>query len=358
LSGTNSDGTLGGALRFRSGEYNQSYVWWKPIEQVRIFLGKDGDGQFETADVVSWGFYAGPDNTFFHNWGFWRTIFPGNWDSYGLALSFYPTEGLDINVVFPAGDLPISDPDSAHKNAGMLPGHISLIANYNIGDVGKISLVYQGGGAAGFDFPTVGQDDPASKKVDEGKAALTSETGLIGASFLLTSIEGLQVKVGGSILPNAQIKVWDGITTDATVTDTNPGYITMPDKNSVIFGGLGVAWTGDGFGVKFRLGTVMYQATGVKPIIVTDIYPWIKVGDNGTASINIGVTQDGNEYVDLNGKKIAKLGWSVTPAYRLNLDGGSFKIGLRVYNNLGENQFISGADYVKWAIPMCLSFGF
>jgi len=325
LSGTNSDGTLGGALRFRSGSYNQSYVWWKPIEQVRIFLGKDGDGQFETADVVSWGFYAGPDNTFFHNWGLWRGVFPGNWDSYGLALSFYPTEGLDINVVLPAGNLPISDPDSAHKNDGMLPGHLRFVANYNISDVGKISLVYFGGGEGTFDY-SLGSALPTPLNY-----TYKGDNGQFGASFLLTSIENLQVKVGGSMITEHK--------------DIDKG---------LILGGLGVAWNGDGFGVKFRLAALLPQDTGAKTVIVSDIYPWIKVGDNGTASINIGVTQDGNA----DGTVIPKLGWSVTPAYRLNIDGGGFKIGLRVYNNIDSNQYISGADYVKWAIPMCLSFGF
>jgi len=345
LTGTNSDGTLGGRFRLRplnwdatgsavvddnsdhdddvttTGGFgtatfetarllNQAFVWWKPIEQVRIFIGKDSDGQFDEDDIVGWGFSQGDQGFLFqHDWGYWRTIFPGNFGTFGLALSFYPVEGLVLNLALPAGggilggngDVPISDPDSAHKNAGMFPGHLWFNGHYDISGIGKISFGYQGGGIVG------------------------SDNGLIGASFLLTAVEGIQVKVGGSI--------------------------KLYETDNVIYGGLGFAYNGDGFGVRLRLGVTMYPSPA-KPEIVAGVIPWLKVGDNGEALLDIGIVNDGNV-----APGAAKLGWEVVPAYRLNIDGGSFHIGLKVYNNV-DNQHINGAEYVKWALPMCLAFNF
>jgi len=340
LSGSNSDGNLGGQLRFRIGalrdgnsssgisELNQAFVWWKPIEQVKIWLGVDADGMWDTCDFTGWGFHQGEQGSIFnHQWDWWRNIFRGNLDRYALAFSFYPIEGLDINLgLVPGAGWPnayqntgstpadradptwTGDPgakdevfitDSASKaNDGMLPAHLWFVGNYNL-SVGKISFTYGGAALAG------------------------GENGAIGASFLLTAIENLQVKIGGSMVTS------------------------KPD--SEIWGGLGVAWQGDGFGAKLRVGVKMVG--DLDPIIVANILPYINVGENGQALIDIGITQDGNQPT--------AMGWSFTPAYRLNLEGGGFRIGLKVYNNINSyNQQISGADYVKWAVPMLLGFNF
>jgi len=343
LSGSNSDGTLGGLFRLRNTDIvyrddNQSwnkdgggpwfhrvFVWWQPVQQVKIFLGIDQDGLFDTADFLGWGFHAGDNDYIFnHHWDFWREVFPGNWDGFGLAASFYPTQGLDLNLVLPTGNVNwpqataaavpkdrfITDSDA--KNDGMIPGRLRLTGNYSL-DVGKISFAYIGGVAA------------AEKGLSGYGSVASDNNGLVGASFLLTAVEGIQVKVGGSV------------------------YLTDPDM--LISAGLGVVYNGDGFGVKVR-GALQMQGD-LDPFITANIMPFFAAGDNGQALIDIQITNDGNQ--------TTALGWAVTPAYRLNIDGGAFKIGLQVFNNINVgsgNSRIDGKDYVRWNIPMLLAFNF
>jgi len=325
LSGSNTEGTLGGLFRLRNTDivrsatwYHRVFVWWKPIEQVKIFLGIDNDGLFDTADFLGWSFHAGDNDYLFnHHWDFWRQVFPGNWDGFGLAFSFYPMPGLDLNLVLPTGginwpqatDAQVGKSQPISGDTGMLPGRLRFSGNYSL-DFGKISFVYIGGVAA----------------KEKGTAAAGSldadNNGLLGLSFLITAIEGIQIKVGGSL----------GLNTDSDM---------------LINAGLGVAWAGDGFGVKFRAGLVTQGDADM--FITGNIMPYFGAGENAQVLVDIGVTSVGDS-----------MGWYVTPAYRLGIDGGAFKIGIQLYNNikLGGNIEISGADYVKWNIPMLLAFNF
>jgi hypothetical protein len=340
LAGSNTEGTLGGMFRFKQTDmgntngghngmdpaYSQVYVWWKPIEQVKVFLGIDQDGLFDTADIAGWSFHAGDNDYLFnHHWDFWRQIFPGNWDGFGLALSFYPMPGLDLNLVLPTGKIgwrqapraaaettrPITDPDGAgNEGKGMIPGRLRFSGNYNL-DFGKISFVYLGGGCV---------NDKGTQFV----SAQSDNNGMFGLSALITAVEGVAIKVGGSVI--------------------------LTDPDMAISAGLAVAYTGEGFGVKFRAGLVMQGDADM--FITANVMPFFGVGEKGQVLVDIGVTN--------YAAKDPALGWYVTPAYRLSMEGGAFKIGLQLFNNVnsGGNIGISGADYVKWNIPMLLAFNF
>jgi hypothetical protein len=148
------------------------------------------------------------------------------------------------------------------------------------------------------------------------------QNGQFGLSFLVTAIEGIQILAGGSVI--------------------------LGDPDMIIGAGLGVVWNGDGFGVKFRTAMMMW---GDKDMLLTgNILPFFAVGEKGQVLVDIGLTMQGDS-----------MGWSVIPAYRLNIDGGAFKIGLQVYNNvnMGGNQAqISGKEFVNWNVPMLLAFNF
>ena len=328
LSGSNTEGTLGGMFKFKSTKvgagggdkqiYDRVFVWWKPIEQIKIFLGIDQDGLFDTASIVSWGFHAGDNDYIFnHMWDHWRAVFPGNWDGFGLALSFYPIPGFDINVVIPTGKVSYrQDPSDSVENlpdisgdAGVLPGRLRLQMGYAL-DAGKISLVYNGGLVV---------NEKGGYGIIKGPSK--DNNGQVAASFLLTALEGMQILIGGSVI--------------------------LDDPDMIISAGLGFVYNGDGFGVKVR-GSYM-MCGDLDPQIIADILPFFAVGDKGQVLVNIGITSQGDQ-----------LGWSVIPCYRLGMEGGAFKIGLNVYNNTGirGNQTISKQDYVKWNIPMLLAFNF
>jgi len=323
LTGANADGTLGGRFRFRntkisgSPQYDQVYVWWKPIEQVKIFLGIDQDGMFDTASIVGWSFHAGDNDYIFnHMWDHWRAVFPGNWDGFGLAFSFYPMPGLDINLVIPTGkvgwpqdpEASVTQSEPISGDDGVLPGRLRLQIGYAL-DVGKISLVYNGGGVV-------------KEKGNYGQlGSFGDNNGQIGASFLLTSLDSMQILIGGSVI--------------------------LFEEDMQIAAGLGFVYNGEGFGVKVR-GSYMMRGD-LDALLIANILPFFAVGDKGQVLVDIGITSQGDS-----------LGWSVIPCYRLGIDGGAFKIGLQVYNNVnsGGNQTISGAEYVKFKVPLLLSFGF
>jgi len=384
LSGSNDDGTLGGKLRFNTDQstkkfwtgvkvdevsWDQVYVWWKPIDQVKIFLGIDQDGLFDTADFVGWGFHKGDNDYLFnHHWDLWRQIFPGNWDGFGLAFSFYLVEGLDINLVLATGSVgypqghqssvmqenPISDTkkDSDDKtHSGMLPGRIELVANYSL-DFGKISFVYKGasitaekGDALGHQFKLPGAG-VGGTDLEYGEFYIEdNNSGTVGASVLVTAIDGVQIKAGGSIILNDKL-------------------------DNIINAGLGATWAGEGFGVNARFGFITQGKKGgafnkdgeavAHNFITLNVMPIINVGDSGQLLIDIGITNDNSYYLNYEGKDGSGLGWSVTPAYRLSLPGGAFKVGLQVYNNvkLSGSAALSTDEYVKWNIPLSLSFSF
>jgi len=331
LMGSNTDGTLSGLFNFRNTDTVRSTPWihrvfvnWKPTQQVRVFLGIEQDGLFDTTDFLGWGFHQGDNDYLFnHHWDFWRQIFPGNWDGFGLAVSFYPVSGFDLNLVLPTGGInwpqatnaqistsrPITDPEGdANVGKGMIPGRLRLSGSYSL-DFGKISFAYIGGGAAkekGAQFAVIDQKN----------------NGIFGASVLITAIDGIAIKAGGSVILNS-------------------------DSDAAISAGGGVAYSGDGFGVKARVGVVMQGDADM--FLTGNVMPYFAAGEKGQALIDIGITSYGDSF-----------GWYLTPAYRLSMEGGAFKIGLQIYNNtnIGGNIGISGAEYVKWNIPMLLAFNF
>jgi hypothetical protein len=328
LSGSNADGTLGGMFNLRNTDivrsaqwFHRVFAWWKPVPQVRVWLGIDQDGLFDTANFVGWAFHAGDNDYIFnHHWDFWREIFPGNWDGFGLALSFYPMPGFDLNVVLPTGGVnwPQATSEQVGKaqlisgDGGMLPGRILLNGGYSL-DFGRIAFTYQG-------------KDYVTEKGLSGYGSLGAYddlNGRFGLSLLFTALEGIDILVGGSVV----------LATDMLIS-----------------GGVGVVYNGDGFGVKVRAGLQMQGDADM--FITANIMPFLAVGEKGQFLFDIQITNDGN--------KDPGMGWAITPAYRLGIDGGAFKIGLQVYSNInsGGNSRISGADYVKWNIPMLLAFNF
>jgi hypothetical protein len=334
LSGSNADGTLGGLFRLRNTDivrnweapswnadiggpwYHRVFVWWKPVPQVRVWLGIDQDGLFDTSSILGWGFHAGDNDYIFnHNWDFWREVFPGNWDGFGLALSFYPMPGLDLNVVLPTGNVnwQQATAKAVEKNrpisgdGGMLPDRLRIQGGYSL-DFGRIQFAYNGGGVV------------AEKGVAR-YGSVGDNNGQFGASVLITAIESIQILVGGAVI--------------------------LADPDMHISAGGGVVWNGDGFGVKVR--AAMQMQGDLDPFITANIMPFLAVGEKGQFLFDIGITKAGDD-----------MGWSVIPAYRLSIDGGAFKIGLQIYNNVnqGGNIGISGAEFVRWNIPMLLAFNF
>jgi len=349
LANTNSEGTAGGTLRLRATDiipttassdnfrWHKVFVWWKPIPQVKIFLGQDADGMFERGQLTSWAFHQGTEQYLVvHDWDFWRAIFPGNWDTFGLALSFYLVDGLELNLVVPTGT-PGGWP--RHQNSALTrtsdwdkiyPGALQLTSSYQIGDIGKVHFAWIGSGEK-YDKDTV----------NYGKIAL---------SFFSSMIQGLQFQVGAS-----------------TDIQTSNKDIVSPGKlgtiaTAPIYAGAAVHFSAGDFGVKWRLGTRIntteldllngtYEKDGGY-FLTTNIMPTYKLGNVGTVCLDIGVS------IDQGGKQIAytdpsnsvavpgkskapdaNIGFWVNPYLKKNINsGGYFQTGIMILSSIGGGQ--------------------
>ena len=224
LSGQDADGKFGGLVRIRAnengGNFHRAFTWWQPIPQLRVFLGHDLDGKFGTDPLTAWGFHQGGESFINrHDWDFWRAVFPGNWDGFGLALSFYIVQGLEINFVIPTG-LPEWYPgDSANASQSLtyqqILGSLRLQMNYAIPDLGKVFFSYIGPRADFADKP--------------------NHYGQVGGSFLLTAIEGLQVQLGVT-----------------TYIENDEKTHNAADQYYPILVGLGMHFAAGDWGVKLR----------------------------------------------------------------------------------------------------------
>jgi hypothetical protein len=331
LSGNNDDGTLGGMFRLRGQDitnadfrWHRVFVWWKPIPQMRLFLGQDADGMFETGQLTSWAFHQGSESYLtVHNWDYWRKIFPGNWDTFGAALSFYLVPGLDLNLVIPTGQ-PTGWP--RHHNQAVVreseletiyPGSLQLTAGYNITDVGKVAFAWIGSGENYF------SDDFEVGTL--GKIALSFYSGAL--------VDGLQFQVGGS-------------------TDLLKGADDLAPINvgaAVHFG------MGD-FGVKFRAGCdldmtdagALFLTANVMPTYVTPV---------GKVCLDIG-----GSFSKANKDADMEYGFWVNPYLKTGLSGGYFQVGIMFLNNIAGGQggdiTVNVDDKPRVYLPIILGFNF
>ena len=314
LSSSNDDGTYGGMAKFvlmgmggnpgRSWEaapthlkWDRAFAWWQPIEQLKLFLGKDGDGLFNTAGLIRWGHFQMPRNISVEGWEAGDYLL-GNWDGFGFAMMVYPMDGLEINFKIDVpndsyGDGYLDDGSGSVANPsqkgefGDVFKTMQLQVGYNVSDIGKFYLTYQG---------EFGGD----------RFGVTYQS----AEF----IEGLQFEIG---------LAYKGIANE------------VKDPIKV---GLGAHYTGGDWGVKTRffIAPDKGKTAGTDGFFYfkTDIMPWYAL-DFGTIYCNIRVETLNKD----------DLGWHINPYLRMPMGGGGdFRVGARF-----ESSTADGAK-VKWLL--------
>jgi len=382
LSGSNDDGTLGGTFRLRNEDivnsrvftdynattlsaddalggkdddgnptitlpsaawFHKAFVWWKPIDQLKIFLGIDQDGLFDTADINGWAYHKGGEGFLVnHDWDFWRYVFPGNWDGFGLALSIYPIDGLDVNIVVPLGgrNWPQATKDNVEQTwraDEMFVNGLRLQINYAIQDIGKIHLTWMGANdVAGTGLAAVTNYSP-SVNYDGDKTDQKFKTkGMFGASFLLTAVDGLQANVGFST---------------AIVNTDGAGANAKSPLNI----GAGADYKHEsGFGVKGRLAYLMNVGFADKSTLFHfSVMPYY---DLGSALVCLDI---GFYFSDYDNK--AKFGddtavpYFINPYVKVPLSGGYFNAGINIQ---GTGKTKATDDVVSWSVPVLLGFNF
>ena len=354
LSGTNADGTLGGLWRLRNQDivrenpwFHRAFVWWRPVEQVRIWLGIDDDGMFDTDHFVGWGFHQGENADMFnHHWDFWRRIFPGNFASFGLALSFtnFGVDGLAVNFILPTGaqNWPGAT-DSQTRRAPsvqeMLAG-FRLLATYALPGLGLLQFQYNApGGITNFEWHT-GINQYLTEWGD------ATNFGQLGLSFLLNGLDFGNLLIGGAMV------------------------IPDSDNDMDLHLGLGLELPNlaDLMTLRFRVGAQVLSRFAADNadnptfaagdgVLTGNVMPVIPLGA-GSLMIDLGFTMalpDGDFDAEHH------LGWSVIPAYRIPLPSGQFTIGLQLWSGLrmgGNQSRLTGNNDVHINVPMLMTFSF
>ena len=311
LDGQNDEGTFGGLIRLRhsegSGTYHRTFAWWKPIPQLNIFLGQDPDGKF--GPYNAWSFFQGQESyAHDHDWGAWRAAFPGNWDTFGLALSVFPIQGLEIDIIVPFG----ATNSTSKKFNDLFFGSLQLAVVYGIPDIGTVFLNVLG---------------PGSDIFDDVKE---SNYGDIGLSFLLTAVPGINVQVGFST------KI--------------PGEVTEYPTNLALIAN----YNGEGFGVKFRSRFVLGSRSGTtynKDYIQIglDVQPWISLGPV-TAYLNIGfITTDNGS----GASNAVTSQFILNPYIRMGFGGGSLRFGV-----LFKDPNLDADKDAQISVPLIFGYSF
>jgi hypothetical protein len=269
----------------------------------------------------------------FQHWDFWRTIFPGNWDGFGLAFSFYPIDGLDINLVIPTGQTNWRQATSsavgvAREIGDMYVAGLRLQVGYALPDIGKIFFSYTG---------------------PEVKFSNADTFGGIGLSFNLTMIQGLQVHFGGAM------------------------DIPKNSSKKPIRAGAGLNWSGGDFGVNFRGAAIIGQggASGRSSLtggaiwtgnsssalfFNAQVLPWYNFGFM-TFFLDFGLSMD---------KQSGSSGtaWWVVPYVKVPISGGLFSIGFQMMSNVNAkvgdvgNIMVKGDKVMQFGVPLLLSYSF
>ncbi len=306
--------------------WERAYAWWKPLEQVEFFLGRDGDGKFNSAGIIRWPHHQMDRGISVENWDS-QFYLLGNWDDFGAAVTVRPIDGLAFNIAakLPAGNIDVVD---AFKD------FLQIQASYAIPDIGTVYLTWRdmGGftGNSGTMEGTSGGDDYSVKQHAPGAIGLTFE------SYSL--VEGLAIIVGGNYVISDK---YDG--------DSE----SMIQYNSPLRFALGAHYNIADFGVKTRfLMRPMDTGKAGDPTegwfyLTADIMPFYRFsfatlycnirfqtgnpGENPTAIAN----KDGD----------GGIGWHINPYLRKQIGGNDLRLGFM----LGDDN---GDGVVEWKLPI------
>ena len=383
LTGTSEDRTFGGQFRVTveydtrentlNWPWHKAYVWWQPIPQFRMFLGQDPDGQFENAVLAGYDFHQGNEQYLgIMLWDFWRAVFPGNWDTFGLAFTYRPIRELQLNLVVPTGgpevlEWPRYTKDHVQRKVAwqnMFPWGLRLSGTFQIPDIGNVLFSYIGPEHFSEDAKRTDVSEPDIKE-------RYGHYGDIGLSFLFKAVPGLQIQLGAS----TRIPTYSDI-----------AYPFMPGLAAHFQTNTG----GYDWGVKFRFGAsintvyregqsnfAMRQGEEINDTFLHgNIMPWITIA-GWTINFDVGMTgvanSDGLAGRVRNAAEDDKfiMGWWIAPYVKFR----NFEAGVQIMtagdarhfndapNNMNDNagwgiHRVAKEAPVKLSIPIRMVFNF
>jgi len=299
-AGEAGDGAFGGYIRLDGGSLDAWWAYWKPIDQFKLIIGKNADGQWGKENITGWGFNGMPnDGGVAVNFGIWgagdfygaviknRYFFFNNWNGESAMLEITPADMFSVNIGIPFNKAKTEETFKA------------LLAQVNVNlDIGNIAITY------------------------DGSDTYLGSKGAIFASFLGT-IGDLGLDVGFSY------HIADG--------DALPIGI-----------GAGVKYATDSFGVKFRVVTALAGAGQNKGTYINaSVLPYFSISENLAAYVNAGLA------VGIPDAGDAELGWYVNPYLRVGAEwGAQFLAGVKLYASDTDKSV------TKFAIPIAIMLSF
>ena len=352
----NDDETIGGVLRLAAGQYAHAtpappaftpyaWVWWKPIEQVRLQIGFIDD--YTAAYIVGWEYHfndsedynvvsAGYDHTgrlFPRETGFYSGIY---WN--GVSLTLTPFNGLKLLVAVPFrldGDVWDNGTLPSDLRAENSYQYTHAQAAYTIEETGRITVSFTGGGNGKLEYyPTIMGYE------------MRSNASTFYASFLLTAIKNIDMNFGVAYTLPAK---GDGVT-----------------FNSPVAAGFGFGFDYGKFTLKTRLAATFMgsaresRGTFKEPLkLAFGILPSYGFGPL-RLYFNTGLSFKGKDEIYYSGM-ITKandsfaIGWHLNPYVCLKVGPGTIFGGVRV-----ESDGVKYAEgrIVDWGIPIGIQLEF
>ena len=290
-----------------------AFVWWKPIDQFRIQVGTNPDGNWGAQQLGGWGMngsaqdFVAVDNDSGDAPGGaptpWRTArsagFYGGFSNTGVLVSIYPTDIVDINFALPYGN---GKAGGDRKLEDIFKGFTANLV-FKIDGIGRAYLSFN--------------SNPAGSP------------GNLWASFYLTKIDGVLVDIGlGFFLPDSDADKGDGLSI-----------------------GLGARYTAGDFQFRFRAGATLagYAGDAKNPttigVAVMSYYNFGSFRGFFNAGFGLSIPSEGD----------SSLGWYVNPYIQLPAGGLNFWAGVKL---AGASPGGGADSIVVWQIPIGISVGF
>jgi len=325
-SGTNA----GGLIRFwsKTNEWmpeSFAFWWWKPIEQVRIQLGRNRDADFGHAQIAGWGFnaeaqggvavdkdreltkygagyYGNESLASIARTAAWWGGFGAGGKDLGLALSIYPIPGFEVDICVPmqggkAGIYGIGATDTQAANTPTDTAaniYLSSKINFNVAvpDIGNLRFVADLQG-----------------KDSEDKVVVPN----IHAAFYINAVEGMGIEIGAGFkdeFDTIEIGAGYRLTAEALVLKARVGLIAKSpnSKNDSMLLGIGIL-------PSYNLGKLVTLF-------------------NAGFGIDLGDT--------------AMVDWFINPYISVPANSGRFYGGIKLHNI----KSLKAGDEVTWAIPI------
>ncbi len=362
FAGSNEDGTLSAFVKLRTRAdldhtgvdaskgsimVHQAYAWWRPIEQLGVFVGRHTDGIFDTTSIVRYGFNQGghggvslaPWDRIYNrsfaspfleaqtqrgtangevyggdNYASYRLDVLGflpatsstvPWRGpgpFGFALEAKPIEGLAVRLGIPITNGEFAD---VYKN-------FFAQGQYAIPDIGTVSVTYQNYGDTG---------------------SFTEGGGLLNAAFSSSAlVEDLAFEVGFGYKFSG-----------------DPDAFTIYDPINI---GGGVAYTGGDWGIKARavgwFGAEADTAAEGNAYFLADLMPWYNFG---FMEVRLQVRMDS---YTRNKDTDAVTSFAINPYIIKQLGVGRFVAGFQLKDANVDSDF---KEDITWSVPVAFIIG-